>query len=111
MEKLSVGQVVLAIFPFSNLKSNKVRPCLIIGIAEFNDVALCQITSQRYHSQNAIALSKNDFNQGSLVIDSFIRPGKIATLDAALITQVLGTLTQKKLAEVKMSLKRFLEIT
>jgi mRNA interferase MazF len=110
MEKLSIGQVVLATFPFSNLESNKVRPCLIIGIAEFGDIALCQITSQRYHSKSALSLLKVDFNQGSIVTDSFIRPNKIATLDKALVKRVLGTLSDEKLVDVKRSLKEFFEL-
>ena len=110
MEELSIGQVVLAIFPFSDLKSTKVRPCLVIGIAEFNDTALCQITSRRYQSKTAIALTQNDFSEGSIVTDSYIRTDKIATLDKKMIKTVLGSLNQAKLNEVKAGLKTFLEI-
>ncbi len=110
MEDLSIGQVVLASFPFSNLASSKVRPCLIIGIAEFNDIALCQITSKRYSSKTALPLRIDDFKTGSLVTDSFIRPDKIATLDRTLIKQILGTVSSTKLSEVKLNLKNFFEI-
>ncbi len=110
MEKLSIGQVVLATFPFSNLESSKVRPCLIVGIAEFEDIALCQITSKRYHSRTALELTNKDFRSGSIIINSFIRPNKIATLDKVMIKRVLGTLSNSKLSEVKLRLKDFLEI-
>lgn len=111
MEKLSIGQVVLATFPFSDLTTTKLRPCLIVGIAEFNDVALCQITSQSYQSKRAVSLKSNDFIRGSIVTDSFIRPDKIATLDKSMIKKVLGALNNTKLHEVKEKLKVFLEIT
>lgn len=110
MEKLSIGQVVLATFPFSDLTSKKLRPCFIIGIAEFNDVVLCQITSQRYESKNAIALQQADFAEGSIVRESFIRPDKLATLDTKIIKQVLGLVTEAKLTEVKHVLKDLFEI-
>jgi mRNA interferase MazF len=111
LEGLSVGQVVLATFPFSDLTSPKIRPCFIIGIAEFDDVVLCQITSNRYGSKRAISLRESkDFAEGSIVTDSFIRPDKIVTLDQQLIKHVLGTVTRKKQLEVKSSLKEFLEI-
>jgi mRNA interferase MazF len=110
MEKLSIGQVVLATFPFSDLSSNKLRPCLIIGIAEFNDVVLCQITSKRYQSERAIPLLQTDFSTGSIVTDSFIRPDKIATLDKDMVKQILGGISDNKLDEVKQNLKIFLEI-
>lgn len=111
MENLSVGQVVLATFPFSDLTSKKLRPCLIVGIADFNDVVLCQITSRRYESKRAVALLLADFKQGSIVRNSFIRPDKLATLDKATIRQILGTVTDAKLKEVKQELKDFFEIT
>lgn len=110
MENLSIGQVVLAAFPFSDLTSNKLRPCLIIGIAEFDDIVLCQITSKRYRSKRAIPLHQTDFNNGSIVVASFIRPDKIATLDRTMIKKVLGGLSGSKLIEVKIKLKAFLEI-
>ena len=110
MENLSIGQVVLATFPFSDLSSNKLRPCLVIGIAEFDDVVLCQITSKRYQSKRAIPLLQSEFSKGSIVTDSFIRPDKIATLDKDMIKQVLGRISDNKLDTVKQKLKLFLEI-
>jgi mRNA interferase MazF len=110
MEDLSIGEVVLAIFPFSNLATNKLRPCLIIGIAEFNDIVLCQITSQQYQSKRAVTLLRSDFIRGTIATDSFIRPDKIATLDRSMIKQTLGTISKGKLNTVKLKLRVFLEI-
>lgn len=110
MENLSIGCVVLAIFPFSDLTSSKLRPCLVIGMAELNDVLLCQITSKSYGSRKAIGLAKSDFRQGSIVVDSHIRPDKIATLDRARIKSRLGIISDPKLDEVKKRLKVILEI-
>lgn len=83
---------------------------MTIGIAEFDDVVLCQITSKRYSSKRAISLRNDDFTEGSIVVDSFIRPDKIATLDKAMIQQILGNISYEKLQEVKLKLKVFLEI-
>ncbi len=110
MESISIGQVVLATFPFSDLTATKLRPCLVIGIAEFNDVLLCQITSKTYKSRKAINLAKSDFIQGELVQDSFVRPNKIATLGTSKIKRILGTISNNKLNEVKQNLKTTFEI-
>jgi mRNA interferase MazF len=110
MESLSIGQVVLATFPFSDLSNTKLRPCLVLGIADFNDVLLCQITSKSYGSRKAIRLVKNDFSKGSFVVDSYIRPDKIATLGKSRIKRDLGTIDDGKLNEVKQRLKIILEI-
>ena len=112
MESLSIGQVVLAAFPFSDLTSAKLRPCFVIGVAEFDDIVLCQLTSNRYGSKRAVILRKTaDFDDGSILHDSYVRPDKIATLDRRMIKQVLGAVTASKLLEVKLSLKEFLEIS
>lgn len=110
MENLSVGQIVLATFPFSDLTSKKLRPCFVIGIAEFGDIILCQITSQRYDSKRAVTLRTTDFQKGSIVRDSFIRPDKIATLDSQTIKKVLGSATNSKISEVKDALIKIFEI-
>jgi len=110
MESLSIGRVVLATFPFSDLSNAKLRPCLVLGIADFNDVLLCQITSRQYGSKKAIKLAKTDFSEGSIVVDSFIRADKIATLNSSRIKRNLGTIDDRKLHEVKQRLKSILEI-
>jgi len=111
VESIPTGAVVLARFPFSDLKSKKLRPCLVIGLAEFEDLILCQITSSSYGSQKAISLNKTrDFSKGSLITDSYIRPDKISTLDSSLVFRQLGLLNSVKIQEVKSILKKILEI-
>jgi len=56
-------------------------------------------------------LTNSDFTKGSIITDSFIRPDKIATLDKVMIRRTLGTITDSKLSEVKLSLRNFLEIS
>lgn len=110
MESLSTGQVVLIKFPFSDLTNQKLRPCLIIGVAEFDDIIVCQITSRSYSSKIAIPLKTSDFTKGEIALDSFIRPDKIATLDKKLVLRILGTLRTKKRQEIKKELTKILNI-
>jgi mRNA interferase MazF len=111
MENLSIGQVVLAAFPFSDLTSTKLRPCLVIGLVEFNYVLVCQITSREYGSKTAVKLFRADFKDGGLALDSFVRTDKIATLDRIRINRTLGRINDSKLIQIKLSLKNILEIT
>lgn len=110
MENVSIGQIVLARFPFSDLSSQKLRPCLIIGLAEFDDILLCQITSKPYGSRRTVSFTTQDMSNGSIVVKSFIRPDKIATLDRNMIVKSLGILKSAKLKKVKHALKMILEI-
>ncbi len=111
MGSLSIGQVVLATFPFSDLNAAKLRPCLVIGLADFNDILLCQITSKNYGSRKAISLTASDFSQGTIVRDSFVRPDKIATLHMSRVKTTLGRINNKKLNEIKQSIKSIMEIS
>lgn len=92
MGKFVAGDIVIVSFPFSNLKSHKSRPALVVAVAEFDNLILCQITSQPYSSKNSIKLSKSNFKAGSLPIDSFIRPDKIFTADPNIISKKVGSL-------------------
>ena len=100
MEKFAVGSIVLVLFPFSNLKVQKVRPALVLAHVEFNNLVLCQITSKPYSSKTAIRLESSDFIKGALPVVSFVRPDKLFTADTAIIKDIAGVLTQKKRREI-----------
>jgi len=99
MGKLAIGQVVSSAFPFSNLTTNKLRPALIIAIGDFGDIILCQITSKAYSSSSPIELIASDFVEGSLPVDSYMRPDKLFTADPSIVSKVYGTLNTTKLHE------------
>ena len=105
MEKFVVDDVVLVLFPFSNLKGQKLRPALILATAEFDNLIPCQITSKPYASKTALPLIQKAFAQGGLPIDSFIRPDKIFTAEPSIIQKTVGKLKPAKrrtvLAQVK----------
>ena len=96
MERLTVGDVVLVLFPFSDLKGQKLRPALVLAHAEFNNVILCQVTSKPYSSKIAIRLTTAEFEKGSLPITSYIRPDKLFTAELSIIQKVAGKLNKKK---------------
>lgn len=105
MGQLEVGQVVVVNFPFSDLKGQKLRPALVLALAEFDNLILCQITSKPYSSRNAIMISKSDFSEGALPIESFARPDKLFTAEESLIKRPVGKLTESKILEIISSVK------
>ena len=96
MESFKVGDIVLVLFPFSDLRGQKLRPALVLAEAEFKNVILCQITSKPSSSQTAIKLTSAEFAEGSLPITSYIRPDKLFTDESSIIQKVAGKLNQKK---------------
>lgn len=96
MERFEVGDIVLVLFPFSDLRGQKLRPALVLAEAEFNNVILCQITSKPYSSKTAIKLTASEFTEGNLPITSYIRPDKLFTAESSIIQKVAGKLNKKK---------------
>ena len=95
MGKFTVGSVVLVSFPFSNLRGQKIRPALVLAQVEFDDLILCQITSKSYASKIAIRIKLSDFTEGSLPVESFVRPDKLFTADATIFRKMAGQLSHK----------------
>ena len=95
MGKFAVGTVVLVLFPFSNLKGQKIRPALVLANVEFDNLILCQITSKSYTSKQAISLKPEDFAKGGLPVVSYVRPDKLFTADTSIIKGAVGQLTIK----------------
>lgn len=105
MGKFTVGQVVSSAFPFSDLKTRKYRPALIVAIVDFDDLVLCQITSSPYSSSMAIKLLESDFDDGGLPVISYIRPDKLFTTDTSIVSTVYGELKLVKLQQVHATLR------
>lgn len=95
MGKFAIGTVVLVLFPFSNLKGQKLRPAIVLANVEFDNIILCQITSKSYTSTKAISLKPSDFAKGGLPIVSYVRPDKLFTADTTIISSAVGQLTLK----------------
>jgi len=106
MEKFEVGTVVLIIFPFSNLKGEKLRPAIVVAKAEFENVILCQITSRPYSSKKAVKLLKSDFQSGGLPITSYIRPDKLFTAENTIVKRSVGKINKKKRKEILTNIRK-----
>jgi len=96
VERFVAGDIVVVRFPFSDLSSKKLRPAIIVAIAEYNDPILLHITSNPYSSKNTVSLEVKDFLEGSLPQKSFIRIDKIFTLSSKLLIYKAGTVNKRK---------------
>ena len=64
MGGLVKGDVVVVLFPFSDLSSVKKRPALVLATPDSDDVILCQITSRLVSDRYAILIGEADFSSG-----------------------------------------------
>ena len=96
----SVGSVVLVRFPFSDLSASKLRPAVVLAGVERGDWILCQVTSNPYSDQQAVAISESDFASGGLDRSSYARPGKLFSANSSLIQGVAGRLKEARLRAI-----------
>jgi len=96
-------------FPFSDLKDFKKRPALVLATLDGEDIIILQITSQNKSEKYAIGITKNDFREGELSIDSFVRCDRIYTLDKKVILYKVGSLKENKFDIIKEKVIAVLE--
>jgi mRNA interferase MazF len=89
------GTVVVVRFPFSDLRSSKLRPALVLAALERGDFILCQITSNPFSDPRAVRLEKEDFDVGSLPRVSYVRPGKLFTANAGIVEGSVGQVHER----------------
>jgi len=94
------GDVVVVLFPFTDLSNAKKRPALVITPLDGDDVILCQITSRQVMDQYSIPISEEDFIEGSLRQDSNVRPNRLFTADSRIIQYRAGHLKDQALNAV-----------
>ena len=105
MTNYKTGDILLLIFPYSNLNGSKKRPAIVCKDTGDSDVIVARITSSKpkdIYDWNIV-----DWKNSGLLVPSTIRIHKIATLDKQLIDKQLGYLSAKDLITLKNALANF----
>ena len=88
MNKLNFGDIVLLKFPFTDGKTFKRRPALIINDLNDGDIIVCRITSQIYKTENDVMI--DNWEKSGLKLPSVIRVHKLATLEKEMVELLMG---------------------
>ncbi len=103
--KFNKFDIVLVNFPFSDLKTSKIRPAVVIKSLEGENTILCQITTKkRGISKYEVSLPKKACD-GDIRFDSNIYLDMIFTLHESLFISKLGQIKDnfvKKEIELKL---------
>ena len=98
------GDVVLVIFPNSDLRTAKLRPALVVQAdnlqTELSQVIVAMITSRMFrsgHSSRVVVLqSTPEGKQSGLLSDSVVMTDNLATIADTEIERVIGSLPMSK---------------
>lgn len=107
MDKLNFGDIVLLKFPFTDNKTFKKRPALIINDFEDGDIIVCRITSQIYNTKNDLFV--DEWEKFGLKLSSVIRVHKLATLDKNMVETKLGKVDDSVRKQVQKIISRLTE--
>lgn len=111
MAKFITGNVVVVNFPYTDLSATKRRPALVIADGDYNDLVLCQITSQKPKNNYYITLGKEDLDQGQLPVNpSFIRYRMLFTLNRRLIIRKAGFVSKEIAHQTIKAIEKWLKM-
>lgn len=94
-----VGDIVVVVFPYTNLRDRKKRPALVLADAGPEDWVVCRI-SRSHPGGREIALAARDLSAGRLDYASWVHPDHLITLDEKIFERTVGRLTPAKTAEI-----------
>lgn len=94
------GDVVLVLFPHSDLRTAKSRPALVVQAddlrTELSQVIVAMITSKMFRANHpsrvAILLSTTEGYESGLLTDSIVMTDNLATISDFAIDRIIGTL-------------------
>lgn len=87
---LRVGDVVMIVFPYTDLSNSKLRPVVLMTHPDRDgDFIAAAVTSQAGH-HSSVPLSNADLATGSLKKDSYIRADKLFTLHTSIVRRNVG---------------------
>ena len=102
------GDVILIVFPFTDLSGNKLRPALVLAETP-DDLTVLFITTQLKWKEETDVTILPDSNNG-IKKQSLLRISKIATIDKTLVKGKLGFINTIIQNEVDAKLKTYLQL-
>jgi len=108
-------KIVLAPFPFADLKTRKYRPllCLTEPKGKHKEIVLAYMTSNTRNNklESDVLLQKSDkyFKETGLKIDTCVKLNKLLTLPKEMLVGQLGSLPKNRIGETKKKLSNLFE--
>lgn len=109
------GDIVLTVFPFTNLSSSKRRPALLLNNPSVQGDCIVGFISSHVplsleSTDLLLTITDRDFSATGLLKDSVFKMNKLATLDTSLFTGALGYAPPALMQELEQRLRIALQI-
>jgi mRNA interferase MazF len=108
MTNFNHGDIILVPFPFTDQKSTKKRPAVVISSPAYNnerpDLIIMAVTSQIKPTSIIGEVTIQSWQEAGLLKPSIIKP-VITTIEKKLVIQSMGHLNEKDLSSLQDGLK------
>ncbi len=104
----SFGDVVIIAFPYTNMNNTVMRPAMVVVDTGDEDIIVARITSQRRDMETEVEI--HDWKNKGLLMQSYVRMSKIATLNRKDIKKKISSLDKEDIEQAKNVLKKLLGI-
>jgi mRNA interferase MazF len=101
----SQRDIVLILFPFSNLNAAKVRPVVVMSNDNYNkksnDFIAVPLTSNLKLRDHVLLISKREMESGLLIVDSNAKVDRVFSLQQSLIKMKIGHIKKEAYKKLK----------
>lgn len=105
---ISQREIVLLPFPFSDLRSSKVRPVVVVSNDEYNkkseDMIVVPMTTNLDLREYALLVTNKDLESGKLIKDSKIKVDRIFSINRKIIKMKIGKVKEEIMNMIKEEL-------
>ncbi len=100
-----VGDIVIAPVPYTDLSGSKNRPVALVADVRMGDWVVCAITGAQQRRPEDLEITQSDMQSGGLRRNSWVRTGRLYTLNDSLFRGLVGRLTDGKTAEIRNAVR------
>lgn len=102
---ISQREIILLSFPFSDLRTSKVRPAIVISNNEYNskfdDIIAVPLTTNLKFRDYAFVITNKDLDRGRLIKDSNVKVDRIFSVDKNLVRFAIGRVNRNVHRRIK----------
>ena|SRR5438445_7873280 len=104
--------LVLISFPFSDLKTTKVRPVVVISNDEYNkkfeDMIVVPMTTNLQVREYAFLITNKELDSGNLIRDSKIKVDRIFSINQKLVKMKIGKIKKEIHQKIKTTISQLI---
>lgn len=102
------GDIVLIGFPHTDLHGVSKRPAIVMYDSGDQDILVARVTAQLYATDSDYKIA--DWQRCGLLAASFVRLGKLATIQKRYVIRQLGALELGEIEELKSKLRKMFSL-